>query len=197
MTYFAVLQLLLFTCKNRRLRISASSGNVRPSAFQNADWCQDSSTPTTFLISIFCSWNKTRIFVKAESQLSPQFSAVVLPYFLLQPGSHTWANYYYHSLPRLHTPKSHHFKKNVPKKVPNSRNVPVKQALYWASTKVFGVACYSTVFSAQSFPCVHRSKFQLEKRFWLLSLLQQACCSSRCLGSNSSERHTNLPMPVP
>ena len=56
------------------------------------------------------------IFVKAESQLSPQFSAVVLPYFLLQPGSHTWANYYYHSLPRLHTPKSHHFKKMYQKR---------------------------------------------------------------------------------
>ena len=64
----------------------------------------------------FCRWNKTRIFVKAESQLSPQFSAVVLPYFLLQPGSHTWANYYYHSLPRLRTPKSHHLKKMYQKK---------------------------------------------------------------------------------
>ena len=55
MTYFAVLQLLFLHVKigGWESRITTSSGNVRPSAFQNADWCQDSSTPTTFLISIF------------------------------------------------------------------------------------------------------------------------------------------------
>ena len=99
-------------------RISAaSSGNVRPNAFQNADWCQDSSTPTTFLISIFFAVETKQEFLsKLSHNWVPKFSAVVLPYFLLQPGSHTWANYYYHSLPRLRTQKVTILKKMYQKK---------------------------------------------------------------------------------